>query len=104
MEKEGRVGVHRIWDPAQDSKKKALFFPRFGWASHKACVTCRDLGALNSQGLVVGEKTLLKPRCRAGNEVAFLGALGKTSLQQWEASTDLPCPVTQRKGQPRQEG
>lgn len=78
MEKyHGRVRVHRIQDPALDPKEKALFLPGFFWASHKACVTCRDLGALNSQGSVVGEKTLPKPRCGGGNEVASLRALGK---------------------------
>lgn len=54
IQTKGRVGVHRIWDLTQDPKGKALF-PSFSLASHKSNVIHRGLGAVNSQGLVVGE-------------------------------------------------
>lgn len=55
MEKhQGSVGVYRIWDLTQVPKEKALL-SGFSWASHKSHVTHRSLGAVNSQGVVVGQ-------------------------------------------------
>ena len=102
-EHQRKVGVHRIWDPAQDPKEKALFLPGFRWVSHEAHVTDRDSGALNSQGLVVGEKTLPKPRCGAGNEVASLRALRKTpSSSGREVLTFLSLSPRERDGRGRE--
>lgn len=67
MEKQqGSVGVHRIWDLTQDPKEKALL-PGFSWASHKFHVTHRGLGAVNSQGVVVGQQIL--PNQHVGLEI-----------------------------------
>lgn len=66
----------------------------------KARATLRDSGALNSQGLVVGEKTLPKPRYGAGNEVTSLRAFRKTpSSNGREVLSFLPLSSGERDGQ-----